>query len=100
MDKFAALWAAETNGINYDLETSDVVQRLVEWDQRFGIDIEDVEFDGLTVRFHRLPTDLEDFVHGELMEFCPDTFAQGGYDDPAELVDEIRRTREVQLWWD
>jgi hypothetical protein len=76
-----------TNGINCDLDTDDIVQRLEQWDALYTIEISDVEPDGLVVRFATLPDDLSTFAR-EIYEFCPDTIDQhfGCIDDMVDTL--------------
>jgi hypothetical protein len=128
--KFQELYEKHTNGINCDLDTDDIVQRLEQWDALYSIEISDVEDDALVVRFASLPDDLTEFAK-EIYEFCPDTIDQhfGCMDDMvgfigdgelppdlAELLEGInfededfgelllqrslKSTKELMLWWD
>jgi ankyrin repeat protein len=128
--KFQELYEKQTNGINCDLTTDDIVQRLEQWNVLYSIEISDVENDGLVVRFASLPDDLSEFAR-EIYEFCPDTIDQhfGCMDDmvntmgaealPPELAElieginfedesfgkvllqrSLERSKQVSLWWD
>ncbi|AIE73383.1 MULTISPECIES: DUF4253 domain-containing protein [unclassified Synechocystis] len=66
----------QTNGINYDITTEDLIVKLREWDKQYGIEISEVSFDSLIVRFENLPGDLEALAR-EIYEFCPDVIDQG-----------------------
>ncbi len=129
-DKFADLRDRGTHGINFDLRTEDIIARLSQWDQAYGLDLSEVDTDRVGFVLKRLPDDLDSFVR-EVYDFCPDTVDQGfgcfadayGRDHPedlpegvAELIEgidfddpeygleimkrSIRRDREVMLWWD
>jgi ankyrin repeat protein len=128
--KFQQLYEKQTNGINCDLDTDDIVQRLEQWDALYTIEISDVEPDGLVVRFATLPDDLSTFAR-EIYEFCPDTIDQhfGCMDDmvdtlgvealPPDLADlmagvdfedehfgeillqrSLQQSKTLTLWWD
>lgn len=128
--KFQQLYEKQTNGINCDLDTDDIVQRLEQWDALYTIEISEVEPDGLVVRFASLPNDLSTFAR-EIYEFCPDTIDQhfGCMDDmmdtlgaeelPPELAElmagvdfedenfgeillqrSLRQSKTLTLWWD
>lgn len=128
--KFQELYEKHTNGINCDLDTDDIVQRLEQWDAMYSIEISDVEDDGLVVKFASLPDDLSEFAK-EIYEFCPDIIDQhfGCMDDmvnitgTAELSPELvelldgvnfedenfgevllqrslEQTKQLSLWWD
>ncbi|QUS60135.1 DUF4253 domain-containing protein [Synechocystis sp. PCC 7339] len=71
-----AIVEQQTNGINYDITTEDLIAKLQQWDGQYGIEISEVAFDSLIVRFQNLPTDLKALA-GEIYEFCPDVIDQG-----------------------
>jgi hypothetical protein len=75
MDKYEELRLQKTSGINYDLETEDIIRQLKQWDETYGIDISDVAFDSVFVQFKTLPDDLN-LLAEEIYEFCPDTIDQ------------------------
>ncbi|MBE9222533.1 DUF4253 domain-containing protein [Cyanobacterium stanieri LEGE 03274] len=66
----------QTNGINYDVTTEDIIVKLLDWDQKFGITISNVSYDTLTVYFHNLPNNVR-IMAEEIYEFCPDIIDQG-----------------------
>lgn len=98
MDKYQELRTHETEAGNYDLDTEDIINKLKEWDQKYGIDLSEVTFDTVTVYFKNLPDDLTSLAQ-EIYEFCPDTIDQGfgcigdmidaGEDMGGELSEEI-----------
>jgi len=47
MDKYQDLRVYQTHGINCDLETEDIIEKLNIWDERYGIEILNVESDRL-----------------------------------------------------
>lgn len=77
--KYAELFDQETNGINVELETEDVVQKLMDWDERYGIELGEVKHDGLWVKFLKLPEEGPelDLLCKEIYHFCPDVVDQG-----------------------
>ncbi len=128
--KYAELYEKNTNGINCDLQTEDIVQVLMDWDARFTITITEVEADALTVIFENLPEleDLPAFVQ-EIYAFCPDVIDQhfgcfndlvnsgqpldleiqvliAGVDFSQEnfaevlLMRALQDTKTLRLWWD
>lgn len=66
----------QTNGINCDVTTKDVINKLQDWDRRFGVTISDVEHDQVTVYFQTLPDNLQELAI-EIYDFCPDVIDQG-----------------------
>lgn len=77
--KYSELFELETNGINVELETEDVVRKLMDWDERYGIALGEVKSDGLWVHFIKLPESDEamDLLCKEIYRFCPDVIDQG-----------------------
>jgi hypothetical protein len=78
MDKYQALRDANTNGANFDLDTQAIIAHLQGWDRQFGIELSDVRFDAVTVRFDRLPDDPAALaaLAADVYDFCPDTIDQ------------------------
>ena len=69
------LKSKKTNGINYGVETDDVIKKLQQWDDQFGIEISDIAHDAVTVSFKSIPDDTRSLAE-EIYEFCPDTIDQ------------------------
>lgn len=128
--KFQELYEKQTNGINYDVDTEAIVRQLEQWDTLYGIEISEVEDNGLVVTFNSLPADLSAFVQ-EIYEFCPDTIDQHfgcmddifKHSDPASLPPDLaeflagidfedegfgeillqkwlQQSKTLTLWWD
>lgn len=92
MDKYQPVRDAGTNAMNFDLDTEAVIARLKEWDARYGIELSDVGFDRVLVRFNRLPDDVMALAK-DVYEFCPDTVDQH-FGCMAELVELAEETGE------
>jgi len=75
MDKYQSLRDAGTNGANYDLETEDIIEHLMLWDAKYGIELSDVSFDAVNITFIDLPEDLSELAL-DIYEFCPDIIDQ------------------------
>lgn len=90
-ERYAELFAKQTNGINCDIDTEDIVKKLMDWDQRYGIRFENVTHDGLLVHFNRLPgnADALTALSEEIYNFCPDVIDQGFgcMDDMLDMFD-------------
>ena len=97
-DQFDILRIARSNAANYDMDTTDLIQRLEEYDRRYGIDIVRAATDLVAFRLIRMPDDISDFAVA-LYEFCPDIVDQGT-GSVAALVEELGRDKTVYLWWD
>jgi len=74
-DPASLLWVRQTNGVNFEVYTEDVLERLDEWAERCSFAVLGAGWDWVELRFDTLPDDLEDFAE-EICEFCPDTIDQ------------------------
>ena len=87
-----------TDGINYNLENEDIVKKIAEWKDNYGITIIGCGLDWLEIEFDKLPSDLDTFAN-EIYEFCPDIV-----DEPGRKVEDLKALIEkehgVWLWWD
>lgn len=92
------LRVAQSDAINYDMETEDLIRKLQEYHSKYGIDIFHAETDTIEFRFTTMPSDLAEFCN-DLYEFCPDIVDQG-LGTVEELQNEIAKTGTVFLWWD
>lgn len=70
------LRTAQTNGVNYDVSTDDIIARLSAWDEKYGVDTSDITGASVTVHFHSVPDDTTALAE-EIERFCPDTVSQG-----------------------
>jgi hypothetical protein len=96
--QFDMLRLARSDGINYDLETEDLINKLSQYDEQYGIDIYHAETDTVEFVLGRIPDDLTAFCQ-DLYRFCPDIVDQGtGTID--KLESEISTRGQVFLWWD
>ena len=71
----------------------DLISKLQEWEARYGLDIEQVAKNGLYMRLHTSPSDLESFAQ-EVYEFCPYVVDSGTalrFDTVHELDQEALR---------
>ncbi len=91
VDKYTELRTKNTNAINYDLETEDIIQQLKKWDNQYGITLLHVDSDTVTIKFTTLPENLADLVT-EIYAFCPDTVDQhfGCIVDLLEAAEEMQ----------
>lgn len=96
--QFDILRVAQSDAVNYDMETEDLIRKLEEYDSKYGIDIFHAETDTIEFRFKTMPSDLAE-VCNDLYEFCPDIVDQG-VGTVEELQNEIAKSGSVFLWWD
>ena len=76
MGKFDEILALESIGANYDLSSQDIVDKLMEWDKKYGIEIDDFDEESISINFKALPADLDSLVK-EIDDLCPDIIRQG-----------------------
>ena len=95
---YAYLEIVKTNGVNYDVEHADVIERLQDWDEMYGLQLTGAGMDWLLAEFARPPQDWNAFAQ-EVYEFCPDVVEQGTGSVEA-LASELRQINGVYLWWD
>jgi hypothetical protein len=89
---------ARTEPVNYGISTEDVVAKLREYDEKYGVDIDEAETDSIGFRLLRPPPSLEAFS-ADLMEFCPDL--RDHFADEKDLAEKLAASRHgVILWWD
>ena len=96
--QFDILRVAQSDAVNYGMETEDLIRKLEEYHSKYGIDIFHAETDTIEFRFTTVPKDLPTFCE-DLYEFCPDIVDQG-VGTVKELEKEIAKTGIVYLWWD
>ena len=103
-NKFAFVRAANTQGINYGVDNDMIVEKLEEWDRRYGVNVIEAKFDRLVIEFKTLPDDLS-YLCTEMWLFCPDLLDV--HDDylltasaMREFATHLRQNRQVSFWWD
>jgi hypothetical protein len=97
-DQYAYLALARTDGINFDLTHSQVVERYRDWQVKYGLELEGAGLDWLSARITKPPADWDEFA-AEVYRFCPDVVDQGT-GDVKTLASEMRRHSTLFLWWD
>lgn len=97
-NKFDILKYRRTDGINYGLETEDIIDKISEWDKKYEIDIIGCSRDWVLIKLNKLPQNLDEFSK-EVYEFCPDIVDQG-VGSLENLKKSIKIDKELFLWWD
>ncbi|TRX60592.1 DUF4253 domain-containing protein [Fulvivirga sp. M361] len=97
-DKFDVLRFEGTNGINYDIYVEDIIHKLKNWDDKYGLEFTGTGFDFFQANYRRLPENIQEHAE-ELYSFCPDIVDQG-VGSISALKQEIERSNELYLWWD
>jgi len=92
-DPYKIIEYAETNGINFDINTEDVLAKVKNWDSRFGLKFYGIGFDFLLLKVVDKNIDLKN-ISKEINEFCPDN------EDLDHLEKELKTNQEIFLWWD
>ena len=97
-DKFECLRIFETNGINYNLETQDIILFFQKWDSQARFSIIDAYIDRVIIQLADFDFDLDTFAK-EALEFCPDFLSAVENEDQLKQY-ILDRNGEVDFWWD
>jgi hypothetical protein len=97
-DPYKLMELAETNGINYDIETKHILEKYKKWESEFGIIPIGIGFDFCECKIKNTNIDFKKLAQ-EVYEFCPDVVDQGTETVEA-LEEEMKRTGTIYLWWD
>lgn len=83
----------KTNGINCDIDTEDIVDKLIDWSKRFKFEVVEVDHATVALKLETLPDNLADFCR-EVYEFCPDVIDQG-YDCIPDIIEMAEEDSEA-----
>ena len=97
-DELDILRYIRTDGINYDLESKDVLKKISEWKTKYGLIIIGCSQDYVHIEFEKLPSNMDEFAK-EVYAFCPDSVEQG-VGDLKSLKEYIEKEKGIWLWWD
>ncbi len=97
-DPYEYLALVRTDGINYDIDHSQVIERYREWDRKFDLSLIGANFEWLEAAIGDPPSDWMSFAQ-EVYEFCPDVVDQGT-GTVEVLAEEMKRENLLYLWWD
>ena len=89
---------AESDAINFGFETEDLINKIKEYDEKYGISISHAETDTVVLEFGKLPEDLVELTK-DIYEFCPDIVDQGT-GDINSIAESLEGTSSIFLWWD
>ncbi|MFB9076046.1 DUF4253 domain-containing protein [Flavobacterium procerum] len=87
-----------TDGINYGLENTAIVEKISEWKSKYGLVVIGCGRDWVHIEFDKLPADLDAFSK-EVYKFCPDSVDQG-VGSLENLKPAIQEMHGLWLWWD
>ncbi|HEX6428691.1 MAG TPA: DUF4253 domain-containing protein [Niastella sp.] len=97
-DPYKVMEYAYTNGMNYNIETKDIIEKYKKWDKEFGINPIAIGFDFCECEIINKDIDYKKLAD-EVYEFCHDVVDQGT--GSVELLEEeMKRTGTIFLWWD
>ncbi len=84
------LRSRQTNGMNYDVSTEDIISKLQTWDKAYGIQTEDISDSAVTVRFKTVPENTRALAE-EIKQFCPDVVSQnfGCLEEMISMAEEM-----------
>lgn len=97
-DELDILRYRKTNGANYNLESKDVLQKISEWQSKYGVTVIGCSQDYVEIKFDTLPQNMDEFAN-EVYKFCPDSVEQG-VGDVKSLKEYIISQKGIWLWWD
>lgn len=92
--QFEALTLAETSGLNQDITTGQVIEKLKEYDSKYGVDIFWATTDAVEFRLETLPADLDAYLDDQASSMKVNTH-------PRDAVkSQLRDHRMDGFWWD
>jgi hypothetical protein len=96
-DKFDILRTRKTHAYTANLNTEQIIDRLKDWDKRYGLKLIGAGYDWVKAGLVRTPDDVSRFSR-EMLEFCPDVllFKSGTV---AQLARDIKAERMIFLQW-
>ncbi len=97
-DPYDIMKLAETNGANYDIQATDIIEQYKKWDTEFGILPFGIGFDFCECEIINKDIDYKKLA-AAIYQFCPDVVDQGTETLEA-LEEELKRTGSIFLWWD
>ena len=89
---------AESNAVNFGFETEDLINKIKEYDEKYGVSVSHAETDTVVLEFDKLPEDLGGLTK-DIYEFCSDIVDQGT-GDINSITESLRETNSIFLWWD
>lgn len=97
-DKFICIAACKTDGVNYGLNTDDIIERLREIDEEHPFELTSCMHNAVGGKF-KVPVDDAKELARTLFDFCKDIVDGELIADTDDLAKEIERTRSFYLWW-
>jgi hypothetical protein len=98
-DQFDIIRLRGTGGHNYEISNDSLLIRLQDWHKRYGLEILGADADWVAIKMNNIPeNELNSFAR-EIYMLCPD-IAEDGIGDTEDLVQELKGTKSIYLWWD
>jgi hypothetical protein len=97
-DQYECLRVFETNGINYNIKTKDIIRFFSKWQKEINFSIIDAYHDRVVIQLAHLNFDIDLFAK-EALELCPD-FLSAVEDEKQLKKYIIDRKHEMDFWWD
>ena len=97
-NQFEVIDLIGTNGLNYDIYSDDIINKMKKWHEEVGFEICVVDQDRIEAYMTKKPSDLKKFCQ-EVYEFCPDVIDQG-YDTMEAMLEDYESNQYFWMWWD
>ena len=98
-DPYDILRLHQTNGLNYNLDTEDIIATLQTWEEHASFTILFASFNSVELLFKDLPEDVEKFLEEEVRPFCFD-FGTQVIMGEEDIVESFKSYKKLSLWWD
>lgn len=92
--KFDALRLAESRGVNQDVSTEAVIEKLKEYDERYGIEIIRATVEAVEFRLDHLPSDLNAYLDDQSRTMVVDTSPR------KKIIAQLQEHQIDGFWWD
>ncbi len=86
-----------TTGKTMETSNDKIISLIDKWSDQFDFSIQGAGSDWLQLDFETLPEDQDAFAE-EVFEICPDIKTEFDYNE--KLIDSIKRSKILGLWWD
>lgn len=96
-NKYDILNIRKTHAYTHNLSTEKIIEKLKQWDKRYGITIVGAGYNWLNLKFDRLPENLPAFAD-EVLAFCPDVLLYSAA-TVTQLQQEIKSVKTLFLQW-
>jgi len=97
-DQYEAIKMVATAGINYDIKTKDIIEKIRKWDAEVGLLISVIDYNRIGGSIQTKPKDLKKLTK-EISEFCPDVIDKG-YGSLKKMRKDYKERQYFWLWWE